>query len=80
LKTGAGAKCEEEGKTKTVKKLKDLLQHYGDGKTEWIEPFNHVELCVVQELFLRYFNTIMKDNKQWFVSPEMAIYFKFYPV
>jgi superfamily II DNA or RNA helicase len=80
LKTGAGAKCEEEGKPKTVKKLKELLQHYGDGKTEWMEHLNHVELCVVQELFLRYFQSIMKDNKQWFVSPEMAMYFKFYPI
>ena len=80
LKTGAGAKCEEEGKPKTVKKMKDLLQNYGDGKTEWIQPLNHAELCVAQELILRYFNSILKEDKRWFVSPEMAIYFKFYPV
>lgn len=80
LKTGAGAKCEEEGKVKTIKKMTELLQNYGDGKTNWIQTLNHVELCVAQELFLRYFNSILKGNKRWFVSPEMAIFFKFYPL
>ena len=44
------------------------------------EAVGHVELCVLQEFILRYFNTIKRDDKKWFLSPEMAIWHKLYTV
>jgi len=29
---------------------------------------------------LRFFETIKKNNKKWFLTPEMAIYFKLYVI
>ena len=44
------------------------------------EAIGQVELCVMQEFVLRYFETIKKNEKKWFLSPEMAIYFKLYVI
>ena len=44
------------------------------------EPVSHVELCVIQEFILRYFDLIKRDDKKWFLSPEMAIFHKLYTV
>ena len=35
---------------------------------------------VLEEILLRYFNKIKKNNKKWFLTPEMAIYYKLYTV
>ena len=35
-----------------------------------------LELCVVQELMLRYLQMIKKNNKNWFVTPSEAIILK----
>ena len=44
------------------------------------EAVNHLELCVFQEFILRYFDAIKRDEKKWFLTPEMAIFFKLYTV
>jgi len=41
---------------------------------------SHVELCILEEFILRFFDVIKKQNKKWFLSPEMAIYYKLYTV
>jgi hypothetical protein len=35
------------------------------------------ELCVLEEFILRYFEKTNKDDKIWFITPEMALYHKF---
>ena len=30
-------------------------------------------MCIIQELYLRYYNYINKDKKIWFIKPEIAI-------
>ena len=32
-----------------------------------------IELCCLQEMTLRYYNYIKKDNKRWFFTPEETI-------
>ena len=32
------------------------------------------ELCSLQELLLRYYNNTQKNNKLWFLYPELAKY------
>ena len=42
----------------------------------------HSEMCVLLELMLRYLNSsnLKKDNKKYFLTPELAIYYKLYKV
>ena len=44
------------------------------------EAVGHVELCVLQEFILRYFDKIRRNDKKWFFTPEMAIYHKLYTI
>jgi len=86
-----GARCDEAGKDKTMKKLNEIIgeNKYTNETTKLKkdekgnvikEAVGQTELCVIQEFILRYFNTIEKDNKKWFLTPEMAIYFKLYNI
>ena len=40
----------------------------------------NIELCVLKEIILRYFNITERNNKKWFLTPEMAIYHKLYTI
>ena len=44
------------------------------------EAMGNIELCVLEEFFLRFFNADKKNGKKWFFTPEMAIYHKLYQV
>jgi hypothetical protein len=90
-KRDTGAICDEAGKAKTLQKLNEIV-----GETKYTnettkaekdsdgdvikEAVGHVELCVLQEFILRYFNTIKREGKNWFLTPEMAIWHKLYTV
>jgi hypothetical protein len=90
-KRDTGARCDEAGKVKTLQKLNEIV-----GETKYTnentkaekdadgniirEAVGHVELCVLQEFILRFFNTIKRDDKKWFFSPEMSIWHKLYTV
>jgi hypothetical protein len=85
-----GARCDEAGKNKTMQILNKILgeEKYTkentkiqkDNKNVIQEAIGHVELCVMQEFVLRFFDRIKKDDKKWFLSPEMALYFKLYTI
>jgi len=34
---------------------------------------NEIELCILQEFILRYFDTISKDEKRWFLTPVQVL-------
>jgi hypothetical protein len=90
-KRDTGARCDEAGKDKTMKKLNEIIgeekfnsentkaQKNADGIVIK-EAVGQMELCVMEEFILRYFNTIKKDGKNWFLTPEMAIFFKLYTI
>jgi hypothetical protein len=90
-KHNIGARCDEAGKGKTLQKLNEILgenkytnentkaEKDGDGNVIR-EAVGHVELCVLQEFLLRFFNTIKREDKNWFINPEMAIWHKLYTV
>ena len=90
-KRDTGARCDEAGKDKTIKKINEIVgeekytsentkaQKDADG-TVVKEAVGQMELCVMEEFILRYFETIEKDGKRWFLTPEMAIYFKLYTI
>ena len=90
-KRDTGARCDESGKVKTLQKINEILgeNKYTNENTKAEkdsdgnvirEAVGHVELCVLQEFLLRYFNTIKREDKEWFISPEMAIWHKLYTV
>lgn len=90
-KRDTGARCDEAGKIKTIQKLNEILgepkyttentraKKDEDGNVI-SDAIGHVELCVIQEFILRYFNAIQKDGKKWFLTPEMALIHKLYTV
>jgi hypothetical protein len=90
-KRDTGARCDEAGKNKTLQLLNNIIgeEVYTKESTKLIkdedkniiqEAVGHVELCVTQEFLLRYFDRIKKNDKKWFLSPEMAIYHKLYTI
>jgi hypothetical protein len=90
-KRDTGARCDEAGKVKTLQKLNEIIgeNKYTNESTKMkkdadgniiSEALGHTELCVIQELILRFFNTIKKNEKKWFLTPEMAIGHKLYTV
>jgi len=89
-KRDTGARCDESGKIKTMQKLNEIL---GDeiytkestkaqkvGKEVVSEAISHNELCILEEFLLRYFNSIKKDGKSWFLTPELALWHKMYSI
>ena len=89
-KRDTGARCDESGKIKTLQRLNEIVgeEKFTKENTKAIkekgqfisEAVGHVELCVLEEFILRYFNTIEKHDKKWFLSPEMAIWHKLYTI
>jgi len=89
-KRDTGARCDESGKIKTIEKLNEIVgeEKYTkentkakkQGKEIVSEAVGQVELCILQEFILRYFNTIKKDGKKWFLMPELALWYKMYTI
>ena len=85
-----GARCDEEGKEKTIEKINRILgfEKFTKENTQMDkvngqvvrEAISHNELCVYQEFLLRYYNTINKNGLYWFLSPEMALYHQVYRI
>jgi hypothetical protein len=94
-----GARCDESGKEKTLKKLESLLdktvlnklilRHKLDKENAIVvdkddnpveEIIGHSEMCVLLELILRHLNDDKKEIKKYFITPELAIYYKLYKV
>ena len=90
-KRDTGARCDEAGKANNMSKLNEIIgeEKYTNASTKAIkdddgnvimESVGNVELCVIEEFILRYFNEINKNNLKWFFTPEMAIYHKLYTI
>jgi hypothetical protein len=85
-----GARCDEEGKEKTIEKINRILgfekftkentQMEKDNGEVVREATSHNELCVYQEFLLRYYNKINKNALKWFLTPEMALYHQVYRI
>jgi len=86
-----GATCEESGKDKSIQKLNLIV-----GGEKWTKEntkqkkdedgniinisIGQIDLCVLQEFILRYFEITNEGDKKWFLTPEMAIYHKLYKI
>jgi hypothetical protein len=70
-----GARCDEAGKIKTINILNMIV---GDDKynKKNTSKYNQIDLCILQEFILRYYNMINRNNKIWFVNPDVALFNK----
>jgi len=68
-KRNTGARCDEANKKNTIKLLNTILEIEKYTK-ENTKIFNNMDLCIEQELTLRYFNFIKKNSSIWFLIPE----------
>ena len=86
-KRNTGARCDEAGKQKTLDSLNMILgeerytkentkQQKDKSGTVIQDATSQTELCVLQEFLLRYFNKIKRNQKIWFLIPEMAAFLK----
>jgi hypothetical protein len=81
-KRNTGARCDEAGKIKTIESLNKIIgeERYTKENTKLIKegdiisyPINQIELCIIKEFILRYFNEIKQNGKIWFLTPEMTM-------
>jgi hypothetical protein len=90
-KRDTGARCDQAVKNKNLTKLNEIIgeEKYTNESTKVIkdakgniiqEAVGNIELCVLEEFILRYFDAINRNGKKWFLTPEMAIYHKIYTV
>jgi hypothetical protein len=85
-----GARCDEEGKEKTMQKINRILgmERFTKENTQLQkkdglvlkEAISHNELCVYKEFLLRYYSKINKKGLHWFLTPEMALYHQVYKI
>ena len=71
-KRNKGARCDQSGKGESIKILNEIL---GTEKytTENTKGIHQKTFCIYQEMYLRYYNTIGKDGKVWYLNPIQAI-------
>jgi hypothetical protein len=55
------------------KKKNRVLNKTEEGVPDELEAITQIHACVIQEMFLRYYNIQEKDGKHWFLSPEEAV-------
>jgi superfamily II DNA or RNA helicase len=86
-----GAKCDEAGKANVIELLNKVIgsvkytkqntQKMVDASGKLVHDVTRSEeLCVSLEFILRHYDRIKKNNRRWFLTPEMAIYHKLYTV
>jgi hypothetical protein len=55
------------------KKKNRMLNNTDEGVVDELEAITQIHACVIQEMFLRYYNIQQKDGRSWFLSPEEAV-------
>jgi len=76
-KRNSGARCDDSDKGKKIKILNMIL--YNEKGEDVYNKENtrgmvQAELCSLQEFLLRHYNQERKNNKMWFLYPELAKY------
>tara|TARA_A100001011_G_C13812124_1_gene635319 strand:- start:15 stop:626 length:612 start_codon:yes stop_codon:yes gene_type:complete len=66
-----GARCDQAGKASVVKILNKIFDDNNKYTKDTLGRENNVlQLCSEQEMYLRYFDRIKKDDKRWFFTPN----------
>ena len=72
-----GARCDQAVKNIQVENLNKII-----GVPELFNKVNTkktsgVEICILQEIILRHYNSIRRNEKKWFISSDIALYNKY---
>ena len=66
-----------QSKSRAMKFLIDIVGEDKYKEEDWIDrkkpEKSLVKICIIQELYLRYFEKEHKDNKRWFLNPGETI-------
>ena len=75
-KRNSGARCDEGGKSKTLKLLNEVI---GEERytSETAKALVQIELCCLLELIMRYYNRMKIGDKIWFLNSDIALFNKF---
>jgi hypothetical protein len=72
-KRSKGARCDQSGKSDATKLLNSIIEESKYTPTN-TKSRNKLEFCVLQEMYLRFYDKIKKNEKRWFLNPcEMII-------
>jgi hypothetical protein len=63
-------KYTQESTKKLVDKDKNVIH----------EAISQIELCIIEEFYMRYYNEILQKGLKWFLTPEMALYYGLYKI
>ena len=71
-----GARCDEAGKQKTINNLNGM---FGDERftKENTKLFTQIDLCILEEFLMRYYQQVKKNGKTWFVNVDVALFNNF---
>tara|TARA_B100000035_G_scaffold32821_2_gene24951 strand:- start:4535 stop:5536 length:1002 start_codon:yes stop_codon:yes gene_type:complete len=67
-----GARCDQAGKAGVLSVLNKIVEDK-NYTMENSKKNNVIQLCSEQEFYLRYYNSIKKDDKYWFLTAEESI-------
>jgi len=89
-KRDTGARCDESGKSNIIKKLNKIIgeekyttentKQQKDAEGNVTKVTGSIELCIITEILLRHYDKIKKEDKRWFLTPELAIWYKIYTI
>ena len=67
-----GARCDQSSKKEAIEVLNKILENetFTSANTS---SMNQIQICIYQEMYLRYFDYLKKNNKHWFLTPSQAI-------
>ena len=68
-----GARCDQAVKGVKVTNLNKIIGQELF-KKENTKTKSGVEICILQEVILRHYNSIRKNGKKWFISSDIALY------
>jgi hypothetical protein len=60
--------------SETTKKIVD------ENKNVIQEAISQIELCIIEEFYMRYYNLKQHNGRIWFFTPELALYHKLYKI
>jgi superfamily II DNA or RNA helicase len=71
-KRNKGARCDQSGKSDTIKLLNSVIgsEKYNPSNTKGI---NQKQLCVLQEFLLRIYDYENRNDKRWFLDPFESV-------
>ena len=69
-KRNTGARCDQSTRAVALKAFEKIVGNTTEYVSKTTKGIHKNQLCYEQEFLLRYFDSIGKDGKRWFLSAE----------